>query len=275
MGFCIFDNVSIAAKVCQIDFKETCRKILILDWDVHHGNGIQQAFYDDPNVLYISIHVHENGEFYPTGPYGDHLHCGSGPGLGKNINIPWSTKGMGDADYIYAFQHIVMPVAYDFDPDFVIIAAGFDAAAGDQLGGCFVTPTCYAHMTHMLQSLAGGKVVACLEGGYNLKSIANSALAVTKTLMGGFVLDRMPAAKATQAGVATCRMVAKHQSRFWPSLLVEGMDNQLMNDRGASRMHEVIRYYQQAQMFDNHKMTNLHVFRNKLSPSFDHQILAT
>ena len=178
MGFCIFDNVSIAAKVCQADFKESCRKVLIFDWDVHHGNGIQQAFYQDPNVLYISIHVHQDGKFYPAGPYGNYDHCGGSAGLGKNVNIPWSKQGMGDADYIYAFQQIVMPVAYDFDPDLVIsmvplsvnsimlisqVAAGFDAAEGDQLGGCFVTPACYAHMTHMLMSLAGGRVVACLE----------------------------------------------------------------------------------------------------------------
>lgn len=163
MGFCMFDNVAIAAKVCQIDYKETCRKILIVDWDVHHGNGIQQAFYSDPNVLYVSLHVHEDGRFYPAGPYGDHFHCGTGAGEGKNINVPWPTKGMGDADYMFAFQHVVMPVAYDFDPDLVIIAAGFDAAVGDQLGGCFVTPTCYAHMTHMLMSLAEGKLVVCLE----------------------------------------------------------------------------------------------------------------
>ena len=112
-GFCFFDNVSIATKVCQDQFKDTCRKVLILDWDVHHGNGIQQANYDDPNVLYISLHVHERGRFYPEmsyrdrrPPYGDHAHCGEGAGLGKNVNIPWSKKGMGDADYIYAFQQV-------------------------------------------------------------------------------------------------------------------------------------------------------------------------
>ena len=103
------------------------------------GNGIQQAFYQDPDVLYISLHVHEDGNFYPSGNYGDHLHCGGEAGLGKyvrctcslrimtcinlrcrNINIPWPTKGMGDAEYMLAFQHIVMPVAYEFDPDLVI-----------------------------------------------------------------------------------------------------------------------------------------------------------
>lgn len=217
MGFCIFDNVSIAAKVCQSDFPDTCRKILILDWDVHHGNGIQQAFYQDPNVLYISLHVHEDGNFYPSGNYGDHLHCGGGAGLGKNINIPWPTKGMGDADYMLAFQHVVMPVAYEFDPDLVIIAAGFDAAEGDQLGGCFVTPACYAQMTHMLMSLAQGKLVVCLEGGYNLTSISKSALAVTRTLIGEMP-DRIRDTKATETGIETVQMVAMYQSRFWSSL---------------------------------------------------------
>ncbi|MCJ1426843.1 Histone deacetylase hda1 [Sticta canariensis] len=223
MGFCIFDNVSISAKVCQMDFPETCRKILILDWDVHHGNGIQQSFYQDPNVLYISIHVHEDGNFYPSGPYGDHLHCGAGPGLGKNINIPWPTKGMGDADYLFAFQNVVLPVAYNFNPDFVIIAAGFDAAAGDQLGGCFVSPAGYAHMTSMLMPLAHGKIVACLEGGYNLRSISKSALAVTRTLMGE-PPDRLAETSPTASGIATVQKVAAYQSRFWPCLYPKDMD---------------------------------------------------
>lgn len=149
-GFCFFDNVAIAAKVCQRDFGDKCRKILILDWDVHHGNGVQMAFEDDPNVLYISLHVHTDGKFYPSGNYGDHLHVGYGAGEGKNINIPWKTNGMTDGDYMYAFQNIVMPVAYEFNQDLVIISAGFDAAEGDMLGGCHVSPAGFAHMTHML-----------------------------------------------------------------------------------------------------------------------------
>ncbi|MCJ1462316.1 Histone deacetylase hda1 [Pseudocyphellaria aurata] len=274
MGFCIFDNVSISAKVCQMDYPETCRKILVLDWDVHHGNGIQQAFYQDPNVLYISIHVHENGNFYPSGPYGDHEHCGAGPGLGKNINIPWPTKGMGDADYLYAFQHVVLPVAYDFNPDFVIIAAGFDAAAGDQLGGCFVSPACYAHMTSMLMPLANGKLVACLEGGYNLESISKSTLAVTRTLMGE-PPDRLKETSPTESGVATVQKVALYQSRFWPCLYPKDMDQEVMRSLGAERMHDIIRCYQSAQMFENHKMTNLWIFRDRICKSFEKQVLAT
>ncbi|MCJ1402325.1 Histone deacetylase hda1 [Xylographa trunciseda] len=240
-GFCHFDNVSIAAQVVRQTYPEKYRKILIVDWDVHHGNGIQQAFESNPNVLYISLHVHENGNFYPSGPYGDLYHCGVGAGIGKNINIPWPTKGMGDADYLFAFQHVIMPVAFDFNPDLVIIAAGFDAAVGDQLGGCFVTPACYGHMTHMLMSLADGKLVVCLEGGYNLRSISKSALAVTKTLMGE-PPERIAETAATRIGVETVH---------------------------------VIRAYQSKVLHDSHKMINIWIFREKVSRSFEYQVLAT
>ncbi|KAL9033688.1 MAG: hypothetical protein Q9180_005813, partial [Flavoplaca navasiana] len=264
MGFCLFDNVSIAAKVCQADYPETCRKILILDWDVHHGNGIQQAFEQDPNVLYISIHVHDDGNFYPLGPYGDHMHCGAAAGLGKNINIPWPTKGMGDSDYLYAFQQVVMPVAYDFNPDLKRVAAGFDAAVGDQLGGCFVTPTCYAHMTHMLMSLANGKLVVCLEGGYNLASISKSALAVTRTLLGE-PPDRIEETRPTKSGAATVDMVRMYQRRFWPCL---ASDSKISTQ-------DAIRAYQKQQLRDDFDMMELAVFRERISKSFKHQVLAT
>lgn len=277
MGFCIFDNVSVAAKVCQADYPEICRKVLILDWDVHHGNGIQQAFYLDPNVLYISIHVHEDGTFYPSGPFGDHLHCGAGPGLGKNINVPWPTKGMGDADYLYAFQQVVMPVAYDFNPDLVIIAAGFDAAVGDQLGGCFVTPTCYAHMAHMLSPLANGKLVVCLEGGYNLSSISKSALAVTRTLLGE-PPDRIDETKPTKSGAATVDMVRAYQCRFWPCLRSESKSSAkegTLNGKAGLRVEDALRAYQKQQMCDEFDMIELSVFRDRISKSFKHQVLAT
>ena len=273
-GFCFFDNVAVAARVCQVDYPDTCRKILILDWDVHHGNGIQQAFENDPNVLYISIHVHQDGLFYPMGPYGNHLHCGVGRGIGKNINIPWRAQGMGDADYLYAFQKVVMPVAFEFNPDLVIVAAGFDAAQGDHLGGCHVSPAGYGHMTHMLMSLAEGRVVACLEGGYNLKAISKSALAVTRVLMGE-PPDRLPETKPTPSGLATVRMVAEYQSRYWKSLGPKALNQEDALEYGAERLHDIIRYYQAAQMLNKHKMFELHVLREPLSRSFEHQILAT
>ena len=246
---------------------------MILDWDVHHGNGVQQAFYDDPNVLYISLHVHQNGTFYPSGNYGDHLHCGEAQGLGRNVNIPWKSAGMTDGDYIYAFQQIVMPVAQDFDPDLVIISAGFDAAEGDMLGKCHVSPAGYAHMTHMLMSLADGKVAVCLEGGYNLRSIAVSALAVTRTLMGE-PPERLLHAEPTSSGVETVQTVLRTQAKFWPCLYPKNPADQLRS-ADAFRMHDVIRGWQSKMLFDNYEMSALFIARNKISTSFDNQVLAT
>ena len=126
----------------------------------------------DPNVLYISLH---RFGIYPEDKAAKSRHyCGEGEGLGKylppsvsshirNVNIPWAVDGVGDADYIYAFQKVVMPIAYEFKPQLVIVSAGFDAAAGDPLGGCEVSPAGYAHMTHMLMPLAEGKLVLVLE----------------------------------------------------------------------------------------------------------------
>jgi histone deacetylase 6 len=274
-GFCFFDNVAIAAKVCQKDFGESCRKILILDWDVHHGNGVQMAFEDDPNVLYISLHVHNNGKFYPSGDYGDHLHIGMGAGEGKNINIPWRTNGMTDGDYIYAFQHIVMPVAYEFNPDLVIISAGFDAADGDMLGGCHVTPAGYAHMTHMLMSLAGGKVVACLEGGYNLRAIARSALAVTRTLMGE-PPDRLPGGiEASPGCVDICNLVIRTHAAYWQCLYPKQKVKNRLQEMGGERLHDLLRRAQAHEYATNYKMAELWIMRDKLSKSFDRQVLAT
>lgn len=280
-GFCFFDNVSIATKACQQEFGEQCRKVFILDWDVHHGNGIQQANYDDPNVLYISLHVHKGGNFYPElsyrdrrEPYGDILHCGEGAGLGMNVNIPWRNHGMGDADYIYAFQQVVMPIATEFKPDLVIIAAGFDAAEGDMLGGCHVTPAGYAHMTHMLMSLAKGRVAVCLEGGYNLDSIASSACAVGRTLMGE-PPDRLNNTKPTKSGVDDVKLVVRQQSKFWACLYPKDISARLEGPLHGERMHDVVRKWQATTLWEEYEMAPLFIHRHKLSKSFKNQVLAT
>jgi histone deacetylase 6 len=280
MGFCIFNNVPIAAKVCMADYPELCRKVLILDWDVHHGNGIQNIFYEDPNVLYISIHVYQNGHFYPGAPEHEDIpdggldNCGAGLGMGKNINIGWHDQGMGDGEYMAAFQKIVMPVAQEFDPDLVIISAGFDAAAGDELGGCYVTPECYSHMTHMLMSLANGKVAVCLEGGYNLRAISRSALAVAKTLMGEppMKMNVPPLNKTTNY---VLNQVRACQAPFWECMREGVVPAQEMNAGGSKRLHDVLRFAQSARLTKDHKMTSIYVRREKLSSSFEDMILAT
>ncbi|KAK2735021.1 Histone deacetylase hda1 [Myotisia sp. PD_48] len=270
MGFCLFNNVCVAARACQDTFGEKCRKILILDWDVHHGNGIQKAFYNDPNILYISLHVYMDGSFYPGEDDANWDYCGEGNGLGKNVNIPWPTQGMGDGDYLYAFQELIMPIGYEFDPDLVIISAGFDAAAGDELGGCFVTPPCYAHMTRMLMNLAQGKVAVCLEGGYNFRSISKSALAVTRTLMGE-PPDRLQATTASSPAVQTVRRVATIQSKYWNCLYPKGPSKKFQ----GNRLHDILRQYQAQQLYEELQLTSLYIYRSSISKSFENQVLAS
>ncbi|KAI4593273.1 Histone deacetylase hda1 [Pestalotiopsis sp. 9143b] len=280
MGFCFFNNVPVAAKVCQQEYPETCRKILILDWDVHHGNGIQNMFYSDPNILYISLHVYQEGNFYPGKPDNPYTpdggidSVGDGVGEGKNINIGWADQGMGDGEYLAAFQKIVMPIAQEFNPDLVIISAGFDAAKGDELGGCFVTPGCYAHMTHMLMSLAGGKVAVCLEGGYDLKAISQSALAVARTLMG----EPPPQMKMPRIDKGAARVLAKVQTThapYWECMRPGVIDPKVVAAGGSSRLHDVIRSYQRQNLGDRFSMVPLFIQRENLFKSFENQVLVT
>ncbi|KAI1471994.1 putative histone deacetylase A [Daldinia caldariorum] len=279
MGFCLFNNVPIGARVCQNEYPDTCRKILILDWDVHHGNGVQNIFYEDPNVLYISLHVYEDGNFYPGKPDNDMIpdgdidKVGEGPGKGKNVNIGWPSQGMGDGEYLAAFQKIVMPIAREFDPDMVIISAGFDAADGDELGGCFVTPPCYAHMTHMLMSLAGGKVAVCLEGGYNLKAISNSALAVARTLMG----EPPPKMGVPPLNKDAARLLARVQAvqaPYWECMRPGIIEVRELGDN-MSRLHDVIRGYQRQILAEKYAMVPLFIQREVLYKSFENQVLVT
>lgn len=168
MGFCFFNSLAIAAQ--QLRKRLDMETVLIIDWDVHHGNGIQQIFYDSSHVLYISLHRHDDGNFFPG--TGDPQEIGVEDGTGFNVNIAWSggitPETKGDAEYLAAFRSIVLPIARDFDPEVILIACGFDAAAGHPppLGGYQVSPACYAWMTKQLMKLANGKLVLSLEGGY-------------------------------------------------------------------------------------------------------------
>ncbi|XP_031556801.1 histone deacetylase 6-like isoform X2 [Actinia tenebrosa] len=182
MGYCYFNNIAIAAKIAQQ--KWGMKKVLIVDWDIHHGNGTQSLFESDPSVLYFSTHVYQHARFYPFSTIANYDVVGEGPGKGFNINVPWNKFHMGDADYLAAFQHVLLPIAYEFDPDIVLVSAGFDSARGDPKGHCDITPEGYCHLTNLLMSLAGGKVVIVLEGGYNLTSVEESMCSCTSTLLG-------------------------------------------------------------------------------------------
>ena len=179
MGFCIFNNIAIAARYIQQ--KHDLPKILIVDWDVHHGNGTQQAFYDDPTVLYFSIHQYP---FYPGS--GSENEKGIGPGLGYTINIP-RPPATGDQPYKQVFEKTLKPAALDFNPDFVLISAGFDAHKNDSLGAMNVNAQGFADLTKIVkeiaQSTCQGRIVSMLEGGYELKGLADSVEAHIKVLM--------------------------------------------------------------------------------------------
>ncbi|ULT94366.1 hypothetical protein L3Y34_003679 [Caenorhabditis briggsae] len=223
-GFCIFNNVAVAAKYAQRHHR--AKRVLILDWDVHHGNGTQEIFYEDPSVMYMSIHRHDKGNFYPIGEPKDYFDVGESAGEGTSVNVPFSGAPMGDLEYQMAFQRVIMPIAYQFNPDLVIISAGFDAAIDDPLGEYKVTPETFAWMTYQLSSLAAGRIITVLEGGYNLTSISNSALAVCEVLQNRAMLRRLKNEKEQfgkphdiqSSCIKTLREVCAVQQNHWSIL---------------------------------------------------------
>jgi acetoin utilization deacetylase AcuC-like enzyme len=210
MGFCLFNNVAIAARAAQ---SVGAVRILIVDWDVHHGNGTQHSFWDDADVLYVSTHQYP---FYPGTGAADEI--GGPHARGRTVNVPWP-PGMGDAEYLAAFDRVLLPIAETFRPDLVLVSAGFDAADGDLLGEMRVTPEGFAAMTARLQRLAGGRIVLALEGGYNLAAMSASAAACLRRLLGangaGVPAPRAvsPIAERALAGVL------RAQSPWWPMLM--------------------------------------------------------
>ncbi|KYO46573.1 histone deacetylase 4 isoform A [Alligator mississippiensis] len=222
MGFCFFNSVAIAAKLLQQ--KLNVGKILIVDWDIHHGNGTQQAFYSDPSVLYISLHRYDNGNFFPGS--GAPEEVGSGMGVGYNINIAWTggvDPPIGDVEYLTAFRTVVMPIANEFSPDVVLVSAGFDAVEGhlSPLGGYSVTAKCFGHLTKQLMKLAGGRVVLALEGGHDLTAICDASEACVSALL-SLELDPLDPAilqqKPNVNAVTTLEKVIEIQSKHWSSV---------------------------------------------------------
>jgi acetoin utilization deacetylase AcuC-like enzyme len=180
MGFCLFNNVAIAAKYALAKYK--LERILIIDFDVHHGNGTQGTFYDDPQVLYLSTHEYP---FYPgTGGIEE---TGSGAGEGSTINIPLPA-GCGDAQYAQVFEQIIIPAARRFKPGFILVSAGYDPHWADGLALMQVSVTGFAQMVRFIKELAdelcAGHLVFTLEGGYNHKALAASIKATFNVLLG-------------------------------------------------------------------------------------------
>uniref|UniRef100_A0A8C7DX00 Histone deacetylase n=1 Tax=Oncorhynchus kisutch TaxID=8019 RepID=A0A8C7DX00_ONCKI len=222
MGFCYFNSVAIAARLLQQRLN-VC-KILIVDWDVHHGNGTQQAFYDDPNVLYLSLHRYDDGNFFPGSGAPDEV--GSGPGVGFNVNMAFTgglDPPMGDAEYLAAFRSVVMPIANEFSPDVVLVSSGFDAVEGHPppLGGYTLTSKCFGYLTRQLMTLAEGRVVLALEGGHDLMAICDASEACVSALLGN-QLDPLPQTlleqRPNQNAVCSIEKVIETHSKYWRSM---------------------------------------------------------
>ncbi|MFC1899374.1 histone deacetylase [Chloroflexota bacterium] len=179
-GFCLFNNLAIAAEYALVNYD--LERILIVDFDVHHGNGTQDAFYDNPAVLYISVH---EGSFYPgTGGVDE---TGDGVGVGANINIPLPAN-CGDSEYLKAFEEIIVPAASRFRPELILVSAGYDAHWADRLAKMQVTTAGFARMMRTIKKLgeefSKGRIVLSLEGGYNLRALSFSVKATLDVLLG-------------------------------------------------------------------------------------------
>lgn len=211
MGFCLFNNVAVGAEYLRRRYG--LRRVLVVDWDLHHGNGTQHMFESEPGVLYVSLHQYP---YYPgTGAMDE---CGRREGEGYTVNLPLPA-GCGDAEYGAAFQRIIEPIAQEYEPEFVLISAGFDAHARDPLGGMEVSADGFRRQTRALLDVArahaNGRCAAILEGGYDLLAILNSATGVLDELAG-----RQPGAESTGAGRESriqplLERIRQVQQRYW------------------------------------------------------------
>jgi acetoin utilization deacetylase AcuC-like enzyme len=217
-GFCIFNNIAIGARHALA--RHGLKRILIVDWDLHHGNGTQEAFYEDPQVLYFS--THQSPGYPGTGSLSE---MGRGPGLGYTINCPLKA-GADDATYARVFRDILSPVVLSFRPEIILVSAGFDPYIGDPLGEMRVTPEGFACLARILLDLAeeccGGRLVAILEGGYNIVGLAKSVRAVLLELLGETrVTEERLIRMAAETDEAAELLIGRLRAQFgpyWPVL---------------------------------------------------------
>lgn len=217
MGFCLFNNIAVAARALLEAYPgET---VAILDYDVHHGNGTQWAFYDDPSVLYVSFH--QSPHFPGTGGITD---TGTGPGEGFTVNLPMA-RGKEDPDYLLGIDALVLPILREFGPTTLMVSAGFDAHRGDPLAGMGLSAPGYAGITERLASFAetscDRRLLHVLEGGYNLEALRDSVEAVLEVL--GKHLDSEapegpPQATGESPGFRELDEALSVQREFWTSL---------------------------------------------------------
>ena len=210
MGFCLFNNVAIAAE--HAIAARGCQRVLIVDWDVHHCNGTQRSFEDREDVLVFSVHRHP---FFPG--TGSSRSVGRRGGEGRNVNVPLH-RPMGDAEYAAIFDELLVPVGQEFDPDLVLVSAGFDAHASDPLGGMDVTEEGFAALCGAALGIArrccGGRMALTLEGGYDLDGLARSVRACVEVLCGSTPPGGFGA--PDRAAVQVLAEVQALHRRWWP-----------------------------------------------------------
>jgi len=211
MGFCLFNNVAVGAE--YLLKKHGHKRILILDWDLHHGNGTQNSFYDRNDVLYFSTHQFPH---YPgTGHWSE---TGQGNGEGFTINVPLS-PGKTDSDYLYIFDKILSPVAEIFRPDFIFVSAGFDIYEGDPLGGMQITAEGFGALANALKRIAHkhckDRILFALEGGYNLQGLSEGSKETLLQLSGKKEAPGIQP-NASQDAERELQPIFKHLKKFYP-----------------------------------------------------------
>ena len=211
MGFCLFNNIAVAAEYA-IE-KLGLKRVLIADWDLHHGNGTQHSFYDRPDVLFFSSHQYPH---YPG--TGDFDEVGSGKGEGFTVNAPFPA-GFGDMEYLAVYDRILRPIALEYQPELVLVSAGFDPYIKDPLGGMEVTGGGFGALASLIRGIAeetcGGKVLITLEGGYNPDGLREGVREVLKALRGPL---RPFSSSAAPAAERVIQAVVSHQKKYWKSL---------------------------------------------------------
>jgi acetoin utilization deacetylase AcuC-like enzyme len=209
MGFCLFNNVAVAAAWLR---QRGIRRIAIVDWDLHHGNGTQHLFEADPDLLYVSTH---QWPFYPGTGAAEEV--GVGAGAGRTLNLPFPA-GFGDAEYARAFDEVVAPVVRQFAPEFILVSAGFDCDHRDPLGSMAVTPAGFAAMARCCVALAResarGRLVAALEGGYDVTAIVEGVDATLAAMSGAPSDRRLATGDARRAERVLARVRAAH-APYW------------------------------------------------------------
>jgi len=215
MGFCIFNNEAVGARYALK--AHGLERVLIVDWDVHHGNGTQNIFYDDPQVLYFSAH---RGAFYPW--TGEEQEVGAGKGEGYTVNIPLQL-GCSNACFGNAFRHLLWPIARQYRPELILVSAGFDIHHSDPLGSMNVTTEGFARMTALLMEMAAElcdeRLILVLEGGYNPQALRDSVEMVLWELMGSSMINKEEMHQVEDAQyreiAETLERVKEVQRRYW------------------------------------------------------------